>query len=435
MPRLNFVKAWAMEAFKQRRFNRFYERLLLSPLFLLTIGWAFAAFLPVLFIFYYSPKGLSDGRYIALLVTSLAYLASHGSLSRLRAAYPGGRFSQFIAPQAMITYGAFAIASYALHLNIPNHLLLISYGIALVWLYIEHTFTFKCLRLKIGVIPGGRYIQSILDISFINARLLSSLSVAGCRYDGIVADLENVNDPNTLRFLTQCALNHLPVYDAKQIYESLTGRVKIHHISENNIGSLLPSPSYELSKLVFDFFVLLVTSPLTVPIALITAFLIKIESPGPIIYSQTRIGKGNKPFTIYKFRSMRFDKNGVECFADKNDRRITKIGKIIRKLRIDELPQFVNVLKGEMSLIGPRPEQPNFVKEYDEKIPFYNYRHIVKPGITGWAQVRHGYTANADETQIKLEYDFYYIKNCSFTLDLIIAILTVRIIFTGFGAR
>lgn len=432
---LNLAKAWAMEAFKQRRFHRLHERFLLSPPFLLALGWTFAVFLPFLALWSWEPQGADNGQKMAMLVTSLAYLASHGGLSRLRSVYPGGRFAQFIAPQVLITYGAFALITYALHLNIPKHLLLVSYGVALVWLYIEYTFTFKYLRLKLGVIPGGRYTQNILDINFIDARPLSLLKITGCRYDGIVADLENVNDANTLRFLTQCALNHIPVYDAKQIYESLTGRVKIHHISENNIGSLLPSPTYELSKLVFDLFILLVTAPLTIPIALVTAVLIKMESPGPIIYTQTRIGRGNKPFTIYKFRSMRFDRQAKEQFAGEDDPRITKVGKVIRKLRIDELPQFINILKGDMSLIGPRPEQPTFVQEYNDKIPFYAYRHIVKPGITGWAQVRHGYTANVNETQVKIEHDFYYIKNCSLTLDLIIAILTVRIIFTGFGAR
>ena len=132
---------------------------------------------------------------------------------------------------------------------------------------------------------------------------------------------------------------------------------------------------------------------------------------------------------------MRFDRRAAEQFAGEDDPRITRVGKVIRKLRIDELPQFLNVLKGEMSLIGPRPEQPSFVEEYDKKIPFYSYRHIVKPGISGWAQVRHGYTSSSDETQVKIEHDFYYIKNCSLGMDLMIAILTIKIMLTGFGAR
>ncbi len=138
---------------------------------------------------------------------------------------------------------------------------------------------------------------------------------------------------------------------------------------------------------------------------------------------------------MYKFRSMRFDRAAPEQFAGENDPRVTRVGRVIRKLRIDELPQFLNVLKNEMSLVGPRPEQPSFVEEYDKKIPFYSYRHVVKPGISGWAQVRQGYTASADETRVKIEHDFYYIKHCSLALDFVIVILTFKIMLTGFGAR
>src|SRR5690606_34087773 len=117
------------------------------------------------------------------------------------------------------------------------------------------------------------------------------------------------------------------------------------------------------------------------------------------------------------------------------DPRVTRVGRWLRKTRVDELPQFWNVLKGEMSLIGPRPEQPSFVAEFDRKIPFYNYRHVVKPGITGWAQVRYGYAASKDATQVKIEHDFYYIKNCSLALDFLIVLLTLKTVFSGYGAR
>jgi lipopolysaccharide/colanic/teichoic acid biosynthesis glycosyltransferase len=139
---------------------------------------------------------------------------------------------------------------------------------------------------------------------------------------------------------------------------------------------------------------------------------------------------------MYKFRSMYVDnKERVAKFASEEDPRVTRVGRIIRQMRIDELPQLINVLNAEMSLIGPRPEQPAFVQRFDEIIPFYCYRHVVKPGITGWAQVRHGYAASTDETQVKIEHDFYYIKNCSLYLDLLIVFLTVKTMLTGFGAR
>ena len=128
------------------------------------------------------------------------------------------------------------------------------------------------------------------------------------------------------------------------------------------------------------------------------------------------------------------EKDGAKM-ASVGDMRVTRVGKFIRKVRIDELPQFFNILKGDMSLIGPRPEQKVFVDDFEDKIPFYNYRHIVKPGISGWAQVMHGYAANADETQVKVEYDFYYIKHFSFTLDVLIFFKTIKTMLTGFGAR
>jgi exopolysaccharide biosynthesis polyprenyl glycosylphosphotransferase len=207
-------------------------------------------------------------------------------------------------------------------------------------------------------------------------------------------------------------------------------------MSENNIGSLLPSPTYEMLKRLADLAILVCSLPIVLPICIITAICIKLESPGPVIYAQMRVGQGNKRFVMYKFRSMYVDnKERVAKFASEEDPRVTRVGRIIRQLRIDELPQLINVLNAEMSLIGPRPEQPAFVQRFDEIIPFYCYRHVVKPGITGWAQVRHGYAASTDETQVKIEHDFYYIKNCSLYLDLLIVFLTVKTMLTGFGAR
>ena len=180
----------------------------------------------------------------------------------------------------------------------------------------------------------------------------------------------------------------------------------------------------------------LAVAPIVLPICLLTALAIRLESSGKVIFVQERVGQGGKLFKIYKFRSMTTDaeKHGAKL-AQQNDARVTKVGKFIRKTRIDELPQFINVLKGEMSLIGPRPEQLSFVKTFEKSIPFYNYRHIVKPGISGWAQVTQGYAGNEDETALKIQYDFFYIKNISLMLDILIVIKTIQTMLTGFGAR
>ncbi|AKX54991.1 capsular biosynthesis protein [Thiopseudomonas alkaliphila] len=169
---------------------------------------------------------------------------------------------------------------------------------------------------------------------------------------------------------------------------------------------------------------------------LITGVVIKLESEGPMFFKQERVGQADKTFTVYKLRSMCKDseKDGAQ-FAQANDARITRVGHFIRKTRLDEIPQFINVLKGDMSLIGPRPEQRVFVDEFEKTIPFYAYRHVVKPGITGWAQVVHGYAADAEDTQVKIEHDFYYIKNFSIWLDMLIVAKTIKTILTGFGAR
>ena len=253
----------------------------------------------------------------------------------------------------------------------------------------------------------------------------------------IVVDLSSPQlDEAWQRFLTKQTLQGRPVYNNRQVYESLTGRLPIHHLYENELGSLLPSQGYLWFKQLLDSLAIILVAPLVLPICLLTALLIRLESTGNVIFVQERVGQGGKLFKIYKFRSMTTDaeKHGAKL-AQENDARVTRVGKFIRKTRIDELPQFINVLKGDMSLIGPRPEQLSFVKAFEQSIPFYNYRHIVKPGISGWAQVTQGYAGNEDETALKVQYDFYYIKHISFALDVLIVIKTLQTMLTGFGAR
>jgi lipopolysaccharide/colanic/teichoic acid biosynthesis glycosyltransferase len=168
---------------------------------------------------------------------------------------------------------------------------------------------------------------------------------------------------------------------------------------------------------------------------IVTALLIRLESPGPVFYRQERVGKDGKTFEILKFRSMRTDaeRNLTPRWACRNDPRITRIGSIIRKLRIDELPQFVNILNGEMSFVGPRPERPYFVQLLTKKIPYYDLRHSVRPGVTGWAQVSYPYGATIEDAKNKLEYDLFYVKNVSIAFDLAILFETVKTVVLGKG--
>ncbi len=176
---------------------------------------------------------------------------------------------------------------------------------------------------------------------------------------------------------------------------------------------------------------------LSLPIALITAVLIKLDSKGPVLYRQERVGKNGKSFEVIKFRSMKTDaeKDGVPVWATSEDQRVTRIGRIIRLIRVDEIPQFWNIIKGEMSFVGPRPERPHFVEQLAREISFYEHRHLVAPGLTGWAQIKYPYGASVDDARQKLQYDLYYIKNQSLALDLVILFETIKTVLFGRGGR
>ena len=190
-------------------------------------------------------------------------------------------------------------------------------------------------------------------------------------------------------------------------------------------------------KRVFDVLASVVLLVFGLPLIIVAAIAIRLESKGPIFYRQERLGLGGQPFLLLKFRSMKVDaeSSGVPQWAEQNDSRITRIGNFIRQTRIDEIPQILNVLRGDMSFVGPRPERSYFVEQLTQKIPYYFERHRVKPGITGWAQLNYSYGASIEDAKEKLKYDLYYIKNCSVFLDLIILMQTARVIVWPNGVR
>jgi len=198
--------------------------------------------------------------------------------------------------------------------------------------------------------------------------------------------------------------------------------------------SILSKKVKQRNKRILDIVCAVILLIITWPIALITAIAIKLESPGAIFYKQNRTGQFNKEFFVYKFRSMRNDaeKNGAQ-WASKNDARVTKVGKFIRKTRIDELPQIINIFKSEMSIVGPRPEREVFISELEKEIPFYRFRHAVKPGVTGLAQVSYPYGASTEDAIWKHKYDMYYIKHHTFMNDIKILIKTVTVVIFGMG--
>ncbi len=229
------------------------------------------------------------------------------------------------------------------------------------------------------------------------------------------------------------------IEEGASFYERTTGRV---HLNMMRPSWLIFSGRGRQARLsgvvrtVMHRSIALVGALVSLPLALVTALLIKLESPGPALYRQERVGKNGRPFMIMKFRSMRSDaeKDGP-VWARDGDARVTRVGRIIRKIRVDELPQFWNILKGEMNFVGPRPERPHFVAQLAEEIPFYEQRHLIPPGLTGWAQIKYPYGASIEDARQKLQYDLYYIKNQSLVLDAVIMFETVKTILFGRGAR
>ncbi|MEM8771639.1 MAG: exopolysaccharide biosynthesis polyprenyl glycosylphosphotransferase [Pseudomonadota bacterium] len=192
----------------------------------------------------------------------------------------------------------------------------------------------------------------------------------------------------------------------------------------------------DFSKRTLDIVLSVVMIVFLTPLLAATAIAIKLDSPGPVLYRQKRVGLGGKVFEVYKFRSMFVDaeRDGPQ-YARIGDERITRVGRIIRRLRIDEIPQTLNVLNGKMSFVGPRPERPEFVATLEKEIPHYHARHLVKPGITGWAQVKYEYAASVEGAREKLRYDLYYVTAVSPLLDLAIVAMTVRVVLFGLGSR
>ncbi|HTP46791.1 MAG TPA: TIGR03013 family XrtA/PEP-CTERM system glycosyltransferase [Casimicrobiaceae bacterium] len=255
----------------------------------------------------------------------------------------------------------------------------------------------------------------------------------------IVAVREQRGGVLPLRALLECRLNGIVVSDLVRFYERVHGRLLVDSLKASWLiyeDGFRQSRLRALLKRAFDIAVVVALLPIAAPVMAAMAFLISLEGM-PIIYRQERVGLRGKTFTLLKFRSMARDaeKDGQAAWARVNDNRVTPVGRLMRRTRIDELPQLVNVLKGDMSFIGPRPERPPFVATLTSRVPFYAVRHSVKPGLTGWAQVRYTYGGNIEESVRKLEYDLYYVKNNSLSLDLLILFKTIRVVLLGEGAR
>lgn len=286
--------------------------------------------------------------------------------------------------------------------------------------------------------PPAALNRPIVDVSTDDPNALSGLAHKLRASEVVIA----VDDQRGLPMqqLLQCRMDGIRVVDYLDFIERESKTVDVLAL---NPGWLVFSDGFRgcgpvnFSKRCFDITLSACLLLFTFPLMLLTSLLIKLDSPGPVLHRQERVGLGGRVFVLLKFRSMRVDaeKDGAPRWAGAQDPRVTRIGAIIRKLRIDELPQLLNVLRGEMSFVGPRPERPLFVEEFVKTIPFYSERHCVKPGITGWAQTNYPYGASPEDARNKLAYDLYYVKNYGLFLDLIIVVKTIAVVLSGSGAR
>lgn len=370
--------------------------------------------------------------YNTVIGTTLALLLGYVVLRKL-STVPGLQVFSYIIPIFSFAYGLTAVAFLISREDYSRFHLFSSFAVGVVFFYAAFFVERRVKRPRLAVIEGG-HAGNLLEIGNVDWAVWQSPDEVPHGYDGIVADLRADLGPDWEVFLAHCALNGIRVYHSKQAQESLTGRVAIEHLSENTIGSLNPSSLYVQIKLALDFIVAALMLPAAALVCGVAAIFIKLDSRGPVLFVQERVGYRGRRFRIYKLRTMESATAGAH-YTERNDRRITRVGRFLRKYRLDELPQIINVLQGDMSWIGPRPEAIPLSEWYERELAFYSYRHIVRPGITGWAQVRQGNVATPELAQDKLHFDFYYIKNFSPWLDFVIVAMTLRTILTGFGAR
>jgi len=284
---------------------------------------------------------------------------------------------------------------------------------------------------SVAEVAGGKLLGRISDLETI---------VGQFRPDRIVVGMAERRQRLPVNQLLELRLSGIHIEDALTTYESTFGRISTRELRPSQLifsTELGPNPNRVMLQSVYSMAIAFVAAVITLPIMVLVAIAVKLSSSGPALYRQQRVGKNDVPFMLYKFRSMyaNAESESGAVWAKKDDPRITPVGKWLRRLRLDELPQLFNVLKGDMSVVGPRPERPEFVAELERRIPYYRQRHCIKPGITGWAQINHKYGDTIEDTIVKLEYDLYYIKNLAPALDAFIMFHTAKVMLLSRGSQ
>jgi lipopolysaccharide/colanic/teichoic acid biosynthesis glycosyltransferase len=354
--------------------------------------------------------------------------------------YPGIRGGQTILPAIIASHAT--MVTLLLLSRLPYHRPSLAAGLLLhlLWAYGIYFFVQRRVRPQIAIVPYGA-VESLSEIDRVEWHRLHRpeiKDVEGCT--AIVADFSAELPKKWEGFLADAAVEGLVVYQVRQLTESLTGRVQIKHLSENSFGSLAPMRAYMAVKHLGDFLLAAVLLPIALPLMALCALAVRLCDGAPIIFRQERVGRGGREFTVYKFRTMALSTDHdpddrQSAMTGQGDVRITRLGRFLRRTRLDELPQLGNILLGEMSFIGPRPEARVLSNWYTTEIPFYRYRHVVRPGISGWAQVNQGHVAEVEDVYVKLQYDFFYVKYFSPWLDILILFRTAKTMLTGWGSR
>lgn len=390
---------------------------------------------------YFSNAMLQYGNSRNSLIASIVGLMFGISLFRRLCSFPGVRSYEYVLPSFFTAYGIVTAILLVFRLEYIVSVLLTSLILAVMTFFVICYLSQRRTAYLFHVVPCGD-VSRLHGIPHVDWAYLTEPKLPDPPGSGIVVDLRAEIGDDWERLLADAALAGVRVYHSKQLLESVTGQVEIEHISENSLGSLSPNDGYGRVKQMCDFVLALVALPVFAPVLALIALAIRLDSPGPVLFRQKRMGFRGQPFEVYKFRTMRpvtaapgHDDARRAAITQNDDDRITRIGRILRRTRIDEIPQILNILRGEMSWIGPRPEAMALSGWYQSEISFYSYRHVVKPGITGWAQVNQGHVAEIHDVHYKLCYDFYYIKYLSAWLDALIVFRTIRTVITGSGAK
>ena len=382
-----------------------------------------------------SVGAIIQSAWLMLAGSVIAFLVTAVLLDRtLR--FPGSRSSLVTIPLALLPL-LILLAIIALTRSYYSRpFLLMDAGLTTFWAFSRYRAQRKPHARRLAVIPIGdrRILEDIQSVRFVSLKHPKDFTRAN--FDGIVLDMHAEIPQEWVKFLADSVMQQVRIYHTASLVESIAGRVSLHHLAALHVDNLQPMPWFNPLKRGTDLLVTILAAPFLLAIGLVLGILIRLESRGPAIYRQRRVSINGTEFTLLKFRSMRADAEaGGAQFTVENDPRITRLGHFMRKTRLDEIPQFWNILKGDMSLVGPRPERPKFVEQYEGEIPNYNLRHIARPGLTGWAQIETGYSSDTEGTIRKLERDLYYVKYRSLALDTFIIYRTVRTVIFGSGAR